>query len=221
MSTQVTGGPAVPSRASWGAVVPVKPLRSAKSRLAELGDDVRRDLVAAFLHDTVSAILEARSVRAVLVVTDDVTLAEAARALGAWAIPDGDSDLNATLAQGAAELVRRMPGAGVLAGCADLPALVGEELDAWLAVPSETPACFVADAVGVGTTMLRATDRRGFTPAFGRGSRAAHLGLGMHDLTASAAPGLRHDVDTPADLAAVAAMRLGERTRWVLTRHRL
>ena len=41
------------------------------------------------------------------------------------------------------------------------------------------------------------------------------------DLTGPAAPGLRQDVDTPADLAAARQLGLGERTRWVLTRHRL
>ena len=209
---------------AWGAVVPAKPLRSAKSRLATLGDEVRRDLVAAFLHDTVSAVLDARSISAVVVVTDDVVLAESAAALGALPVPDGHTDLNPSLVQGAAELLRRTPGVGVLAGCADLPALTGPDLDAWLAVARETPAAFVADAAGVGTTMLRASVSAAFTPAFGSGSRASHAGLGMRDLTHDAAPGLRHDVDTPEDLAALAAPAapaLGERTRWVITRHRL
>ena len=221
MSSELSDeAPSSPRRA-WGTVVPVKPLRSAKSRLATLGDPVRRDLVAAFLHDTLTAVLDARSVGSVVVVTDDVVLAESAATLGAQPIPDGHTDLNASLVQGAAELLRRTPGVGVLASCADLPALTGPDLDAWLAVAGASPTAFVADAAGVGTTMLRAVAVAGFTPAFGAGSRAAHTRLGMRDLSEGAAPGLRHDVDTPQDLAALAGSALGERTRWVITRHRL
>ncbi len=205
----------------WGAVIPAKSLRHAKSRLGELGDEIRRDLVAAFLHDTVSAVLATRRVRSVVVVTDDVTLAAAARETGATAIPDGSSELNASLVQGAADLLRRTPGLGVLACCADLPALDAADLDAWLAAPAGPEPAFVSDVAGTGTTMLRAEAMESFTPAFGHGSRATHAGMGMHDLSDAAAAGLRHDVDTPADLVAAAALPLGERTRWVITKHRL
>lgn len=221
MSSQPTGGPVGPSPSAWGVVVPVKPLRTAKSRLAELGEDVRRDLVLAFLHDTVSAVLEARSVRLVVVVTDDVVLARAATDLGARAVPDGHTDLNATLVQGAAEVLRRSPDVGLVAGCADLPALRGADLDDWLSVRCAGHRAFVGDVAGHGTTVVRAADLAGFTPAFGLRSREAHARLGFVDLTDRAAPGLRQDVDTAADLEAAAELGLGERTRWVLTAHRL
>jgi 2-phospho-L-lactate/phosphoenolpyruvate guanylyltransferase len=208
-----------PPPVSWGALVPAKRLAVAKSRLAELGEQVRRELVVAFLHDTVSAVLDARLVRLVVVVTDDVTLARTAGDLGAWTIPDGHgSDLNASLVQGAAEVVRRAPGSGVVTTFADLPALQGTDLDAWLArAPQERCALF-ADVAGTGTTVLRARDLDAFSPSFGLRSRAAHVAGGARDLTDVAAPGLRHDVDTPADLAAVRSLGVGERTRWVLTR---
>ncbi len=221
MSSQANGVAPDAPPVTWGAVLPVKPLRTAKSRLGELGDDVRRDLVVAFLHDTLSAVIGAAATDSVVVVTDDVTLAETARRLGAWSITDGQTDLNASLVRGADEVLRRTPGSAVLASCADLPALRGSDLDAWLSVPCETSNAFVADAAGSGTTMLRSLALSGFTPAFGHGSRAAHERLGISDLSGAAAPGLRHDVDTPRDLAAVAGLRLGERTRWVLTKHRL
>jgi len=48
--------------ARYGVVVPVKRLAAAKSRLASLGDDVRRELVGAFVTDTVSALLEGKMV---------------------------------------------------------------------------------------------------------------------------------------------------------------
>lgn len=223
MSSQHSGvaGDSVRAR-SWGVVIPAKRVSTAKSRLAGLGDEVRRELVIAFLHDTVSAVLGSSRVRLVVVVTDDVTLAGTATGLGARAIPDGHgSDLNASLVEGAADVLRRAPGVGVLTTFADLPALTGDDLDAWLEVAPTTPAALVADVPGTGTTMLRATTAAVFVPAFGHGSRATHVAAGVHDLTDLAAPGLRRDVDTPDDLAAARGLGLGERTRWVLTRHRL
>jgi 2-phospho-L-lactate guanylyltransferase len=206
----------------WGAVVPAKRLATAKSRLAELGDDVRRELVVAFLHDTVSAVLDTTLVQLVVVVTDDLTLARAADGLGAWSIPDGHgSDLNASLEQAAADVVRRAPELAVLATVADLPCLRPDHLDAWLGAGEDLVNALVADAGGTGTTVLRAQGPTSFVPSFGAGSRQAHVSRGVHDLTDVAAATLRQDVDVPVDLAAARALGLGERTRWVLTRHRL
>jgi 2-phospho-L-lactate guanylyltransferase len=219
MSTPAEGAT---TRRSWGAVIPAKRLAGAKSRLAELGDDVRRELVVAFLHDTVSTVLECRAVGLVVVVTDDVALARTATDLGAWPIPDGHSDdLNASLVQGAADALRRRPDVGLLTVCADLPALRADDLETWLAVKPEATAAVVADAAGTGTTVLRSVGRESYAPAFGPGSRAAHVAGGAHDLTDRAPQTLRRDVDTPADLAAARELGLGERTRWVLTRHGL
>jgi 2-phospho-L-lactate guanylyltransferase len=211
-----------PAGRPWGVLVPAKRLASAKSRLAPLGDDVRRELVTAFLHDTVAAVLDSVRVRTVLVVTDDVTLARTATDLGAWALPDGHgADLNASLTQAAADLLRRAPDVHVLATVADLPALRGHDLDAWLDVEPDSDSALVADAAGTGTTMLRARSLALFEPAFGAGSRQAHVAAGVRDLTADAGATLRRDVDTPADLEASRDLGLGARTRWVLTRHRL
>ena len=223
MSSPHSDVPGVSARVrSWGVVIPAKRIPAAKSRLAPLGDEVRRELVVAFLHDTVTAVLDARGVQLVVVVTDDVALAATATGLGAWAIPDGHgSDLNASLVEGAADVVRRARGVGVLTTFADLPALTGADLDAWLGVEPATPVALVADIQGHGTTMLRAATPEVFAPAFGPGSRAAHLARGAHDLTAPAAPGLRRDVDTPDDLTEARRLGIGERTRWVLTRHQL
>jgi 2-phospho-L-lactate/phosphoenolpyruvate guanylyltransferase len=207
---------------AWGVVVPAKPVASAKSRLAPLGDQVRRDLVTAFLHDTVRAVLDSARVRLVVVVTDDVDLASTVTGLGAWAIPDGHAgDLNASLVQGAADVLRRVPGVGLLTTVADLPALRADDLDDWLETDPAADPAMVTDVAGSGTTMLRARTRGDFRPQFGPGSRAVHLTDGVSDLSTSAADGLRRDVDTPADLLAARRLGLGERTRWVLTRHGL
>jgi 2-phospho-L-lactate/phosphoenolpyruvate guanylyltransferase len=201
----------------FGVVVPVKPLRVAKTRLAELGDATRRELVAAFAVDTVLAASESPVVGGVLVVTDDVGIARELAELGVPAVPDGTAgDLNETLRQGAAELLRRRPGLAPVGMCADLPCLRTAELTAALTGCGPDTAGFVADAAGSGTTLYTAPDLARFTPRFGAGSRDAHAATGAVELTGAAS--LRRDVDTPEDLEEARALGVGARTGWVLTR---
>jgi len=200
----------------WDVVVPVKPRSRAKSRLAALGEDVRRDLATAFLVDTVTAALACAEVGTVLVVTDDVGLADLVRAAGAVALPDGrPGELNASLWQGAAELDRRRPGTRLAALCGDLPCLRPEDLGRALQEAGRRQQAFVADAAGVGTTLYAAHDLQSFAPAFGHRSRAAHLERGAVEIGTGAAS-LRRDVDTPDDLAAAEHLGVGAATATVL-----
>jgi 2-phospho-L-lactate guanylyltransferase len=207
---------------SFGVVVPVKRAVLAKSRLQPLGDEVRRELVTAFAVDTVSAALACPAVAEVLVVTDDAGLARGLRELGVRAVPDGESgSLNASLEQGAAELLRRHPSVVPTALCADLPALRPDELAAALAAAGTDVPSFVADAAGSGTTLFVAPTLAAFKPRFGPGSRAAHLAHGAGEIDASSIDSVRRDVDTPEDLDAAALLGLGTRTSWVVTSRRL
>ncbi len=201
----------------FGVVVPVKPAGRAKSRLAGLGDRLRQELTTAFACDTVTASLACLDVVAVLVVTDDLALADRVRAEGAAAVPDGrPGDLNASLWQGAAELYRRHPGFRLVGLCGDVPCLRPEELSVALrgAAVLRGPA-FVPDAAGVGTTLYTAPVLATFAPAFGPSSRQAHLGSGAVEVGVHL-PSVRRDVDTPEDLAAAEALGLGPATAAVL-----
>ena len=207
---------------SFIVLVPVKPVARAKSRLAALGDDARRSLVAAFAADTVDAALGAANVEAVMVVTDDHVLAADLRALGAHVVPDATTDdLNESLVQAAAEAQRRWPGLGLAALCADLPALDPEELSQALEIAARHPAAFVADASGAGTTMVAAASRADFAPRFGRGSREAHAAEGAHEIDEVDVPTLRRDVDTPADLSTAVELGVGVHTARAATGLRL
>ena len=194
-------------------VVPVKPRGQAKSRLAPLGDELRQALTTAMALDTVTAALACPEVGSVLVVTDDLGLADLVLAAGAWALPDGrPGDLNASLGLGAAELDRRRPGSRLAALCGDLPCLRPDDLAAVLreAAVSTGPS-IVPDAAGVGTTLYAAPDLRSFAPAFGPASRAAHAALGAREVGLDAAS-VRRDVDTPDDLALAERLGLGTAT---------
>jgi 2-phospho-L-lactate guanylyltransferase len=188
----------------WTAVIPVKPLDGAKSRLrGAVPDRWHADLALALVRDTIAAVLACPAVRDVLVVTDDPTAARAAAGLGARVVPDRPgAGLNAAVrfgADGVAGLTRPR-----VVMAADLPALRPDELTAALALARRRS--FVADADGSGTVLLAAPPGVPLDPRFGAGSAAAHAASGAEEL-AGDWPGLRRDVDTPADLRAV--MKLG------------
>jgi 2-phospho-L-lactate guanylyltransferase len=196
-------------------VVPVKPPAHGKSRLVGLDDDQRRELAEAFALDTVQAAVATPGVARVLVVTDDFRLAAPMRALGAEVMPDGASeDLNETLVQAVAEVVRRWPGAVPVALCADLPGLRSAELAAVLEdVVTQVDAghaAFVRDRAGTGTTTYAAPAAH-FAPQFGRESAARHAASGAIEVGASARS-LRADVDDLVDLGAVLVGGVGPHT---------
>ena len=196
-------------------VVPVKPPAFGKSRLVGLSDEQRRDLAEAFALDTVQAASATPGVDAVLVVTDDFRLAAAMRSLGCEVMPDGASDdLNATLVQGAAEVVRRWPDAVPVALCADLPCLRPIELAMVLqevvAQVAAGRAAFVRDRAGVGTTLYAAPPDR-FDPGFGFESAVRHATAGAVEV-GSTATTVRTDVDDLVDLDAALDAGVGPHT---------
>jgi 2-phospho-L-lactate guanylyltransferase len=201
----------------WSVVVPAKRLAAAKTRLtpltAALGAQLpaaHRDLVLALLADTVAAALASPAVGLVLVVTDEPAAAELVTGLGARTVADQpDAGLNAALAHGARTARAAAPGP-VAALSSDLPALRPAELTAALQAAGGVPRAFVADVPGSGTTLLAARDGE-LDPRFGRGSAAAHAAAGAVPLDGDW-PGLRQDVDTPADLQAARRLGAGPRT---------
>lgn len=192
-------------------LLPVKPPARGKSRLAEVGDDVRRRLAEAFALDTATACLATPSVGAVLAVTDDADFSRRLADLGCVAIPDGvTDDLNASLVLAAAEAARRWPGLVPVALLGDLPALAPDDLDTALTRADPGLVSYVADADGTGTTLFTAPLPR-FRPRFGPGSRRLHDELGARPIEGELIT-LRRDVDDLADLAGAAALGLGRRT---------
>lgn len=204
------------------AVIAVKSLDSAKSRLAGvLAPAHRSRLVLAMLTDTVRAAAEVPAIAAITIVTPDPVVAEATRALGAEVHPEParartDPDgLNIALADAAAALRTRYGAVDLLALQADLPALCPDELVAVLAATSGELRALVTDHAGTGTAALFAPSGLPLRPRFGRDSAHHHRADGAREL-AGEWPGLRQDVDTAADLAAVQALGTGIETAALL-----
>jgi 2-phospho-L-lactate/phosphoenolpyruvate guanylyltransferase len=198
---------------SWSVLLPVKVLAHAKSRLAQLAGPRRAELALALAGDTVAAVLACEAAARVIVITDDQAARAALAGLGALVVPDEPRDgLNAALRYGAGYAAARWPGGGTAALSADLPALRPEEIGRALRAASAWPTAFVADAAGDGTTLYTAAPGAAFRPAFGLASRARHAAGGAAELDLDGIPGLRRDVDTPADLHGAAALGLGPRS---------
>jgi len=192
---------------TWVAVVPVKRLAAAKTRLRGAVPAVRHEaLVLAMLHDTLAAVRRCAQISRVLVVTDDPAAARVATRAGAERVPDGQADLNAAVVLGA----RRAAGAAVVALTGDLPALRPAELSRVLGALAG-PRGYVPDARGTGTGLLAARAGVPLGPRFGPGSAAAHAASGAAALLGDW-PSVRQDVDTADDLAAAAALGLGRHT---------
>ncbi|MEU6537610.1 2-phospho-L-lactate guanylyltransferase [Streptomyces sp. NPDC047000] len=204
----------------WTLVVPLKALARAKSRLADtVGDGVRPGLALAFAQDTVAAALACPAVRDVVVVTDDARAGRELTALGAAVVADEPGGgLNTALTHAAAAVRAARPESALAALNADLPALRPVELARVLEAAAQFPRAFLADAAGIGTTLLTAAPGRELRPAFGADSRALHSASGAVELRLAAVESVRQDVDTGDDLRAALALGLGPRTAAVAER---
>lgn len=197
---------------TWVAVIPVKRLSDAKTRLA-LPDRQRRALALALALDTVAAVLSTPTVQAVVVVTDDPEVSREVSALGAHVVPDEPAaGIDAALAHGSAVARALFHECHVAAVTADLPALTAHELEQVLVFASGYERCVVADAAGSGTTMLTARAGHSLTPAFGPGSLTRHVASGATAVDTVDARGAHLDVDTTTDLQAVLRAGAGPRT---------
>src|SRR5215207_1818568 len=137
------------------AIIPVKALPLAKSRLGALLSGLeRRALVLAMLGDVLAAVGAARSIDHVGVISADSTVLALALARGAQALPDHAHDLNAALTQAAAHFAAR--GAAVLALPADIPLVQSREIDDLIATQATPRGMVIAPSRDGGTNALLA-----------------------------------------------------------------
>lgn len=115
------------------AIVPVKPLRWGKSRLAEvLTQDERVDLNRRLLAHTLDTLTAISEIESVLVVSRDPLALSLARSYGARTVQEsGAPQLNVALAR-ATVLARNFATRGVLIVPADLPLITPEDVLAML-----------------------------------------------------------------------------------------
>jgi 2-phospho-L-lactate guanylyltransferase len=201
------------------AVVALKTLPAAKSRMSVLPAPLRERLARCLAIDTVSAL--APAVGQVLVVSDQPDLPSAllradlqVRVVSEPTDPEHGRDpahgrgaLNQALAHGD-DLLRAEGVQVVLACVGDLPALRTASVGRVIRASLGRPRSFLADHDGRGTTMLIARGVR-LNPLYGTeeirsgqtiGSAVRHQRSGALPLALGELPDARRDVDTLADL---------------------
>jgi 2-phospho-L-lactate guanylyltransferase len=170
------------------AVIPLKGLDHAKSRLGDvLSQAARAQLALHLLAGVVGACQEA-GLAVCVISPDPEARAEAAR-LGAEALDDGGLDLTGAVSLG---LERYAAAEAVVAIAADLPFVTADDVRELL----ELARPLVVAAAPDGTTNAAAArPPSALRPSYGPGSAARHGGLQVH------MPRLEQDIDTPDDLA--------------------
>jgi 2-phospho-L-lactate guanylyltransferase len=193
------------------AIIPVRSLERAKSRLgAVLDPEERRDLVLRLLARTIRAVLEAPSLGVAVVVSPDPAVLETAASAGARPLAQRGSGLNGSLDE--ARTAALAAGARCLLILpADLPTIEPSDLEALVAAAESLPpgprVVLVPDRHGRGTNALLLEPPTVIPFAFGGDSRAAHSALAAAAGAAYAELDgrLSLDLDTPDDLLALEA----------------
>lgn len=188
------------------AIVPVKPLRRGKSRLASvLSDKERAALNRKLLIHTLDTITQLPILEQVLVVSRDPEALALARFHGARTLlEDGAPHLNIALTRASA--VASTYGAhSVLILPADLPQITADDVNAMVAGARGTFSVVIApDYHHSGTNALLVRPPGLIKYSFGPNSFSKHLSQ-AEDKKATIEvidlPSLAHDVDLPEDLA--------------------
>ncbi|HSI81637.1 MAG TPA: 2-phospho-L-lactate guanylyltransferase [Solirubrobacterales bacterium] len=197
------------------AIIPVKRFANAKQRLlATLDRPARAAIVKAMLSDVLAAASAARRIERLIVVTGEgraerIALRHAQRTTTPLEVlrdPDDAGHSQAAtlgiiraLSLGA-QSVALLPG--------DCPLLDPAELDAALERMEPGRVAVVPDRHGTGTNALLLSPPDAIRPGFGEGSRARHAERGAArelETAIEEIPSLALDLDTPDDLAALAA----------------
>jgi len=197
----------VPAR--WTLLLPVR-LATPKGRLATWDRTDRMALAEAMVRDVIDAARSCEFVDHIVVVADS----EAAAVLDeVKVVPDSGAGLNAEVARAAAHY------AAVAVLLPDVPAVTTGDLTTALDRGAHHERAFIADAEGVGTTMLMSRLGAELAPAFGDRSCAAHAASGAAPILDDV-PGqfarLRRDVDDEIGLWDARRLGVGPHTAALL-----
>jgi 2-phospho-L-lactate/phosphoenolpyruvate guanylyltransferase len=190
------------------AIVPVKPLRRGKSRLAgALTEDEREDLNRLLLEHTLKTLTDLKEVDQVLVVSRDSSVLSIAREMGARTVQeDGAPALNTALKR-ATVIAQVYASRGVLVVPADLPLLSHEDILALIDRAVNPPVIVIApDRHQKGTNALLLSPANIIEYDFGADSFIRHCERARRSgarLEIVDLPSLGLDLDLPEDLELV------------------
>jgi 2-phospho-L-lactate guanylyltransferase len=193
------------------AIVPLKRLSAAKSRLArELSPRERNELMCGMLGHILSALEGLKWVRGTIVVGRDRVVRNIAAGHGSVFLREKEHDgLNRALARAAREAVRRGADA-IMVVPADLPRLKKSDVAGALRRAGKPPFLVIApDRLGSGTNMLMMSPPGIIRFSFGRRSFRRHVSAGRRagvSVKIIKRVSLAEDLDSPEDLARMSGL---------------
>lgn len=194
---------------TW-AIIPVKPLRDSKSRLARiLTPDQRAELTSQLLLRTLQAIKASQQIYRTLVISRDPAVLKLARQEGVYTFNEGDRQgLNQAVTRAAGVTAARQADS-ILVLPADLPFITAEDISMLtLSISGEDReplAVICPDHEFQGTNALLLSPPLEFTFQYGIGSFHNHQREAQRRqrrLTTMSLPGIQFDVDTEEDWTA-------------------
>jgi 2-phospho-L-lactate guanylyltransferase len=193
--------------AVW-AIIPVKPLRRGKSRLAKvISPEERADLNHNLLEHSIKVLKGIQEIENILVISRDKEALALARDLGARTVQEyGTPGLNTALTR-AVEIAKTYETCGVLIIPADLPKLDAEDIKQILKFRDNPPVVVIApDRKREGTNALFLCPPDLIEFKYGEGSFEKHIesarAIGAR-LEICELPSLELDLDEPEDLALI------------------
>jgi 2-phospho-L-lactate/phosphoenolpyruvate guanylyltransferase len=195
------------------AIVPVKPLRRGKSRLAGLlSEDERTELNRKLLQHTLKTLCDIRELEEVLVISRDPQALTLARNYGARTVrEDGQPELNTALKR-ATVIAQVYATRGVLVLPADLPLITPEDVLTLIEHADDPPVVVIApDRHNTGTNALLMSPSGLIEYDFGPNSFQRHCQrvdeMGAR-LEIVKLPNLGLDLDIPEDLELIRKLEL-------------
>jgi|SRR5579885_2257702 2-phospho-L-lactate guanylyltransferase len=188
---------------SYHALVPVKTLTSAKSRLAaHLPPHERETLVLDMLCHVLSVLRASEVLEKIVVVSPDERVLERARSWGAQAWPEEAVGHNPALLA-AATRIRAEGASALLTISADLPLLRVTDIRALVSRAADHPIVIAPSREGTGTNALLTRPPLAIPYLFGPNSFHRHVqAAGQRQLSVSIyySTGLAWDIDTIDDI---------------------
>jgi 2-phospho-L-lactate guanylyltransferase len=187
------------------AVIPVKPLNRAKSRLSKvLSHEQRFELAQMMLKQVLATVTRTPQITGTLVISRDTMAIGMARDFGVKTIQESSySDLNPALER-ATGVLRAWRADALLILPADLPFITSVDIAALIELGQEEDSVVIAtDHQQNGTNALLVRPPGLLHYAFGQGSFARHQQLAQEagaKLAIYAADTVKLDVDEPVDL---------------------
>ncbi len=192
------------------AIIPVKPFREGKSRLARVLQPEERERVNRWLlQHTLNVVAQTSGIAEILVVSRDSAALALARSWGARVYQEtGGADLNRALTR-TAMLLRQWRVSHMLILAVDLPRLQRADLEALITpllhrpLPPAGRAVIAPDDERQGTNALGLAPPNNYTFTYGPGSFLRHLRQAQQqgrEVHVVQRPGLARDLDWPEDL---------------------